>query len=204
MRWRSSARGSQLDRARAEINERGELPYPTRVDLLRTFDAASAKTALGWARRASLALDCARESASLWVEDESQLDLNGMLDFAEQCMREQSMLAELEDAAENLRTIVEDILAMGESRYVAAYAGFATVAAARAVIHDQVMDDTASSEKTLEVSQWDSAFWTSCALAGGASWEEGTNDESRRRFWLWYLNVAIPRVLSTSNPPAEC
>src|SRR3982074_1292148 len=106
---------AQLAQAHAEINERGELLYSARVRLLRSFDEAPAKTALGWMRRASLAIRCSRHCTDLWAEKGSGIELARVLDFAEQCLRERSMFTELEGVAENLQVEVDKVLATGES-----------------------------------------------------------------------------------------
>ena len=189
----------QIDRAHAAIDACGELSYLNRVALLRSFDDAPSKTTLGWVRRASLAIVCARECASFWTPAAvASFELGPVLDFAQACLRERRMFSELSDVAENLDLNVEDVLALGPSHFTAAYAGYATVAAARTVIRDETLDESVSGELTLAVPLWGSAFWASCALAGGAVWEDDrdTDDGARRRFWLWYLDRAIPSVLS--------
>lgn len=188
---------SQLALARSSFNERGEIAYLARVELLRSFDEAPTTTALGWVRRASLALACARECASFWGQAGSQLELPPVLDFAQACLNERTMLAELQNVAENLNVEVDNVIYAGESHFRASYAGSATVAAAQTVVRDEILDESVSGEKILAVQHWGSAFWASCAFAGGAVWEDDidTDDEARRRFWLWYLDTAIPRVL---------
>jgi hypothetical protein len=188
---------SQLAHARSSFNERGELAYLTRVELLRSLDEAPTTTALGRGRRASLALACARECAHFWAQAGSDLELRPVLDFAQACLNERTMFAELQNVAENLNVEVDNVLGAGESHFRASYAGAATVAAARTVVRDEILDESVSSEEILAVQHWGSAFWASCAFAGGAVWEDGVDmdDEARRRFWLWYLDTAIPRAL---------
>ena len=188
---------SQLAHARSSIDERGELAYLTRIELLRSLDEATTTTALGRARRASLALACARECAHFWAQAGSELELRPVLDFAQACLNERTMFAELQNVAENLKVEVDNVLCAGESHFHASYAGSATVAAAQTVVRDEILDESVSGEKILVVQHWGSAFWASCAFAGGAVWEDGvdTDDEARRRFWLWYLDTAIPRAL---------
>ena len=188
---------SQLAHARSSFNERGELAYLTRIELLRSLDEATTTTALGTARRASLALACARECAHFWAQAGSELELRPVLDFAQACLNERTMFAELQNVAENLKDEVDNVLCAGESHFRASYAGSATVAAAQTVVRDEILDESVSGEKILVVQHWGSAFWASCAFAGGAVWEDGvdTDDEARRRFWLWYLDMAIPRAL---------
>ena len=187
--------------ARSSINERGELAYMTRVKLLGSLDEAPTTTALGWARRASLALACARECASFWAQVGSEFELPPVLDFAQACLNERAMFSELQNVAENLDVEVENALSEGESHFRASYAGFATVAAARTVVRDEILDESVSGEIVLAVPHWGSAFWASCAFAGGAVWEDDmdTDDEARRRFWLWYLDTAIPGALSGNS-----
>jgi hypothetical protein len=182
--------------ARSSINERGEPAYKTRVELLRSLDEAPSATTLGWQRRSSLAIACARECAGFWVGVGSEIELGPVLEFAQQCMHERRMFAELANVAENLNVEVDDAFAAGESHFRAAYAGFATVTAARTVARDEMLDDSVEGEETLAVPHWGSAFWASCAFAGGAVWEDESDDDTRRRFWLWYLDTAIPRVLT--------
>ena len=188
---------SRVASARSSINERGELAYLTRVELLRSLDGALTTTALGRARRASLALACARECAHFWAQAGSELELRPVLDFAQACLNEHTMFGELQNVAENFEVEVDNVLCEGESHFRPSYAGSATVAAARTVVRDEILDDTVSGEKILAVQHWGSAFWASCAFAGGAVWEDDidSDDEARRRFWLWYLDTAIPRVL---------
>ena len=64
------------------------------------------------------------------------------------------MFSELSDVAENLDLNVEDVLALGPSHFTAAYAGYATVAAARTVIRDETLDESVSGELTLAVPLW--------------------------------------------------
>ena len=132
----------QIDRAHAAIDACGELSYLNRVALLRSFDDAPSKTTLGWVRRASLAIVCARECASFWTPAAvASFELGPVLDFAQACLRERRMFSELSDVAENLDLNVEDVLALGPSHFTAAYAGYATVAAARTVIRDETLDE---------------------------------------------------------------
>jgi Immunity protein Imm5 len=194
---------STVSEARRAIDQRGALSYRTRVELLRSFDEAAAITPLGWVRRAALAILCARKCAGYWTGSGSEIELPPVLDFAEGCLREGRMFAELQDVAENIHVEVDNVLCLAQSDFRASYAGFAAVAAARTVVRDEILEDSMEGELVVAVANWGSAFWASCALAGGAVWEDDmdTDDEARRRFWLWYLDTAVPSALTVRVNP---
>lgn len=185
---------SQVASARTKIDSRGELPYGVRVQLLRALDE-SRDAKLGWRRRSMLAIACARKCAQFWVVEGSEIEMGPVLGFAEQCMCEWSMFPELEGVATNLKVEVDNVLALGDRYFRAAYAGFSTVAAIETVIRDECLDDSAEGEQALNVSRWSSAFWASCAHSGSATWEPVTDDTARLAFWLWYLDEAVPSAV---------
>jgi Immunity protein Imm5 len=62
----------------------------------------------------------------------------------------------------------------------------------------------AESELQLPPEDWDPCFFSSLALAGGATWDGLGDPQIRGAFWRWYLEEAVPNALEKARQrPSE-
>ena len=55
-------------------------------------------------------------------------------------------------------------------------------------------------EKTLQPDEWGAEFYSSLAHSGSAVWEEKGGADARSKFWLWYLDKAVPHAWNVEVP----
>lgn len=80
----------------------------------------------------------------------------------------------------------------------AGVAGMSCVTAMAYVLNSFSFDQGAEIERDTDTSNWDCAFLSSIAEAGGAEWqahERDLDNEARTQFWRWYLECAIPQSI---------
>ena len=180
--------------ARGRINERGELPYPTRADLRAALVSEGGRVA--WARL--------ERAAALHVKDH----------WARRFPAEEGPWVLLDDALAALEsgraldaearfgewwTFMDD--AHGDAPdFRPTAAGYAALAAAASALFDADVP-AGESELDFDPYSWDACFHASVAAAGGATWEEGVGDDAARRaFWEWYLG-AVESALGPAHAP---
>lgn len=188
----------ELGIARNAIDNSGELPYTKRISLLALLGGKKGDTnENGYLIRSNIAFNCAKKTLYAWDEATQDGGFLTALEFAEKCLVNPSKHSELENVMNNMIPQVENILYENDKDHLPAYAGFSCVSALSTALYDEQFDFDAKSELDIEPDQWDSAFYSSLVIAGGAIWENGTalNNIARREFWEWYLDVAIPNAI---------
>jgi hypothetical protein len=180
------------------IDNSGELPYTKRIALLTSLgDKKGDANDYGYLIRSDIAFSCAKKTLYVWDKATEGSGFLMALEFAEKCLVNPSMHGELENVMNNMIPQVENILYENDKDHLPAYAGFSCVSALSTALYDEQFDFDAKSELEIEPGQWDSAFHSSLAIAGGAVWERDVvlNNIARREFWEWYLDVAIPNAI---------
>lgn len=188
----------KLVKARNSIDNFGELPYTERVSLLISLGGKKGESnEEGYLVRSNVALTCAKKTLYFWDKASPDSGFLTALEFAEKCLINPDMYAELGNVMNNMIPQVENIMYANEKDHRPAYAGFSCVSALSTVLYDDQFDLEAKSELDIEPDQWDSAFYSSLAIAGGAVWENDIvlDNKARREFWEWYLDIAIPNAI---------
>ena len=167
----------------AAIDSRGELPFVTRMEILRSLSARARK---------ELAFQVAMRVSSIWYErfpDEAtpfEL-LQNLYDPAAGVEDDRETSTQLA----RLQNYLDEKFDCGSSFYPAIYAGYSAWCACHVLLHDESLGRTASEEDT-DPDDWGPAFYAACAYAGGAHWDVIPGDDERRRdFWNWYLSTLV-------------
>lgn len=188
----------ELDITRNSIDDSGEVPYAKRLSLLMLLgDKKEESDGAGYLIRSKIALSCAKKTLYFWDKTVQDSGFLTALEFSTKCLSDSSLHSKLEGVMNNMIPQVEDVLYANEKDHRPAYAGFSCVSALSTVLYDEQFDLDAKSEADIEPDQWDSAFYSSLAIGGGAIWENDValDNKARREFWEWYLNKAIPDSL---------
>jgi|GEM_PF-4344840 len=98
---------------------------------------------------------------------------------------------------ESLFTKLENELCLreDENNQDGIMAGYSCAMAIAANVDLFDFDSSAENETDTEISNWDSAFFSSIAVAHGAEWERDKkviDIKARTEFWNWYVFVAVP------------
>lgn len=176
--------------ARDSIDSFGHLPYPKRSFLLALLgERKNEGNEIGYIIRSNIALNCAKKTLPTWDKLVQKNSFLAVLQFAEKCIYSSNMHNELEEVMNNMIPQVENILYENEKNRLPAYAGFSCISAISTILYDEYLDLEVNSELDIEPDQWDSAFYSSLVVAGGATWENDIelNNIARRDFWEWYL-----------------
>ena len=101
---------------------------------------------------------------------------------------------DLEKAYFDFKTNLDDKFLLGEEFFRGIYAGFSSWSAVGTVLYDSALEINAESEITVSPEEWDSSFYAAMAISNGVTWENIGDVESRKQFWQWYLDSAIPNI----------
>jgi len=188
----------KLEVAQKAIDNFGHLPYPVRASLLMAMgNKKSSSIKDGHLIRINIALSCAKKTLPIWEKAVPSSSFLTTLELAEKRIIDSSLHAELEKIKNKMITQVENVLYSDEKNHPSAYAGFSCVSAISTVLYDDHFDLSAKSELDIEPDEYDSGFHSSLATSGGAVWQDDIvlNNEARREFWGWYLDIAIPNTI---------
>jgi hypothetical protein len=184
-------------------NNSGELVLPARKLIWSAMgpckmEGTRAIVGPGLQRRTRLAVLAVRHVLPIW---ERALPTNRepqrMLEIAEE------YLGQVIDfrTAWNLKNQFWGELESGrisDRRSIAIAVGFGAAKVVTTALNDQLLDsDNLESElldHNLDPYQWDASFYASVAYAGSAPWQAELNADGRRKFWEWYIKVAVPRA----------
>lgn len=185
----------------SHLNLNGELPLRSRRRLITSLSER-----LGDDNRARvfvvfLGLLCARRASPVWksafITDDTPLGLAESAVSAK--IGAGPVSVEPRDLGQ-LKAHLDDKFLLGEEYFPAVYAGFAAWAVVRDVLKGEFsVNELGESELYIPPEDWDSAFFASLAVAGGATWEEGGNSATRQRFWDWYLRNAVPEAFASAT-----
>lgn len=144
-----------------------------------------------------LNLTCAKHSWPVWnaqfPDDQTPMDL------AEAFAVAQEQSADLRALRDQLYVSLQDKLLLGPQYFAATYAGWACWAVCRdrfPLIYPRYAASQ-NSDLDVEPEGWETCFFSSLALSGGAVWEEATSAVDRNTFWLWFLQEAIPNAMAS-------
>ncbi|WP_395243929.1 Imm5 family immunity protein [Agromyces sp. MMS24-K17] len=194
---------AELARAAAAIDDDGELPAPERGRMHRTIDDAARRIHPNAARyvRAKLALTCAQASL-VHVNGSAELraESEALLSAIAAAMRGDLDADTLETLHDSAAARTDDLLLSGSVDPRTAYALRAGVAAASTLLYDPEPDELGTPELESDPTDWEACFFTSLAATGGAVWDGIGDAVERRRFWEWYLAVAVPHAWDPHTP----
>lgn len=166
------------------LPDNGDLPYPARREI------RLALAELGHGHVVRLGELCARRVAPLWTE--------AFPDDAQPIEVMDDALAGRHEGIEErlgaLRTKLDDVYAPEPPFGAAFAAGMACWAVANeaAAGEGEVFEIEAEDEREFDPDYWPPCFFAAAAEAGGATWEESSDDARRVAFWRWYLLEAVP------------
>ncbi|WP_083266059.1 Imm5 family immunity protein [Burkholderia lata] len=187
----------------AAITADGELPANTRRDLLRLIEGLSAAehADAGYLRRARLAMLCAEEVIDRLSPYASVLTAaRTILTNGTDALAGKYELARLERDNGEYHTQVIDLFEYGEAAFVPVYAGMTVFAAINTILYDTNFDLVGENEKSVRPDDWDVGYYGSLAISGSAIWEAKGGGASRRSYWRWYLEDAVPRAWDVLAP----
>lgn len=186
-----------LENCRQCIDQRGDLSSIDRKKIYEKIDELSAgeHNNAGYYRRVKLELICAWKVLDKWEYQLTDNSARELLELAEKSLKGEVESQELQDKTNHLYIQAEDLMDKGEQYFMAAYAGFACISAANAVLYDIDLDIIGIPEIEIDPDDWTACFYACAAYCGGATWEEAVGDDLKRReFWEWFLNEAIPAI----------
>jgi hypothetical protein len=196
-----------LQKGVQEIDSQGELPSRFRSELYLQIEAASAPEHenAGYYRRARVELGCAyKVLPMLQPEPQTHEAARSRLAMSELAFRRAVDLETLDAEASELGRMLDDAQFDDAISLPMMYAGYASVAALKAVAYDVDASIAAITEKSRNHETWNACFHASLAVAGGATWEGANVDnEKRRDFWIWYLQVLVPELWSPFAKPED-
>jgi hypothetical protein len=189
-----------LSNAEASIDAHGELTAETRLVVHEVMEKLLSQihANAGHYTRAKLAIGCA--SSSLFLLDahpNEKQKAGSVLQSAIDTLSGRYEVDTLE--AENEILYADCVNMISDSKITAhvIYASFACNAAANTVLYDSDFESLGVSEKIAAPEDWDASFYSSIAHCGAATWEEKGDNNKRKKFWVWYLNKAIPYAWDT-------
>jgi Immunity protein Imm5 len=183
------------------IDEGGELPYAARRQLLGQLAQYLPDRNASVAFKGRLGLSCARRSWPVWqaAYPEETRPMAAAESVVTQAIAGQSDTARGQELLGEVKADLDERLLLGEAFFTAVYAGFSCWAAARDVLAPEAAPPPAESELQLSPEEWDPCFFSSLALAGGATWDGQGDPRIRRAFWRWYLEEAVPDALERAR-----
>ena len=189
-----------LSDAEMSINAHGELIAENRLIIHEVIEKLLSQVHenAGHYTRAKLAIACAY--SSLYLLDfypsqklKAELLLKNSIDTLSG--RYETDILEAEN--EILYTDCVNMMSNSKISAQVIYASFACKAAVDTVLYDSDFESLGVSEKILSPEDWDASFYASIAHCGAATWEETGDNDKRKKFWVWYLNEAIPYAWDT-------
>ena len=195
----------EIAEAEKMISSDGELPAAKRKHLLQLIEEQSVAehANAGYLRRARLALICASavvEYAQSFPEVFNAA--KSILASGIAALSGKYDLVRLETENEAFHTEVVDLLEHGEISFVPVYAGMTCFSALNTVLYDTNFDVVGENEKSTPPDDWDAGYYASLVKSGSAVWEAKGGSDSRRRYWKWYLEYALPQAWEVLAPLA--
>ncbi|UTV58246.1 Imm5 family immunity protein [Burkholderia arboris] len=185
------------------ITADGELPAAVRRELLRLIETLSSAEHgdAGYLRRVRLAMLCAEEAID-WLNPYANVltAARTILANGADALAGKYDLVCLERDNGVYHTRVIDLFEHGEAAFVPVYAGMTVFAAINTILYDTNFDAVGENEKNVCPDDWDAGYYGALALSGSAVWEEKGGDASRRLYWRWYLEKAVPRAWDVLAP----
>jgi len=169
----------ELRELAASLPPGGEPPYPVRREI------RLALADLGHLPVLRLGELCARRVTPLWTVAHPDDDLPI-------AVMEQALAGENGGLLGKLRTHLDDVYAPAPPFHAAFAAGMACWAAANEAVTGETYEVEAGEEREFDPDYWPPCFFASVAAAGGATWEDGSDNAARTAFWRWYLIAAVP------------
>ncbi|KAG8155164.1 Imm5 family immunity protein [Burkholderia catarinensis] len=193
----------ELSSAQALITLDGELPAAVRRGILQLIEElSSAEHAdAGYLRRARLAIICAREVVDrLSPYADVLVTARTILASGIAALAGKYDLSVLQRHNDEYHTKVVDLFEHGEVAFVPVYAGMTVFAAINTILYDTNFEVVGENEKSVPPDDWDVGYYGALAVSGSAIWEAKGGAESRRLYWLWYLESALPRAWDVLAP----
>lgn len=94
----------------------------------------------------------------------------------------------------SFQTHLNDKFGDNVDEFPAIYAGFAALSALHAKIYGISSISIADSEYDIDATEWSSAYNSSIAYCGKATWEANPDNAKRRQFWDWYINDCLVKI----------
>ncbi len=187
-----------IDEGYSEFNYRGELSSTYRKKVYETIGIKSSEAEIpAHFFQAKLEIICASKVSELWDSNESvTICANKFIKLCEKCLKGHLSHEILRERKYNFYSQADSLFEEDPQPLISAYAGFACISAANAVLSGMDFDTLGIPEVDVdEPNSWTASFYASTAYCGSAIWEEKTNDDPRRReFWEWFLCEAIPSI----------
>jgi hypothetical protein len=194
-----------VDEAQAhigDIDSAGELPLTVRRQLRESLAALLPGDDCVLAFNGVLGLTCAKQAWPVWqtaFPAESR-----PVDLAQAAV---SMIME-EGASGSpwvssefieVKTYLDNKFLLGREYFPAIYAGLAAWSVARHILFwDHAKAVRGDTELDIDPDDWDTCFYASAAVTGGATWENIGQPDMRREFWHWYLTTAVPEAFAAA------
>ncbi|HET6503113.1 MAG TPA: Imm5 family immunity protein [Amycolatopsis sp.] len=164
------------------LPDNGELPYPVRREIRLALGE------LGHGHVVKLGELCARRVAPKWSEAYS--DDNFPIDVMNAALAGAD--ADLEAQLGALRSHLDSVYDSEPPFATAFAAGMACWAVANEAGAGETFEIEAEEEREFDSDYWPPCFFASAAEAGGATWEDASDNDQRAGFWRWYLLEAVP------------
>ena len=192
----------EIQRARTELtkNNKGILSIGARMRLWEAMIDANQPEA-SYRRRTYLDMLCVRKVQYIWEQAfRGRPDINEMLSLAA------SLTESRVDADDAERSAYRFFQSLGNDAtnpendkaiFVANAAQHMVISACHRDPY-YVIDEELEDDDELLPDSLDCSYACACAVAGAMNWMpvDRANVEARRAFWMWYLDEAIPAVLS--------
>lgn len=199
-----------LEEAKNKIlsHHKGELTLPIRKSIWKMFGGCEFKAehkalpTIGLKRRVKLATICVKKIIDIWnkvaANDKRPLE---MLEVSEKYIEGS---VDYEFVSKQLNNFMNDLINLGsdESYFKAALVGFAATHTVSIALSDErlmVYGDDSDLDDDYDPESWDTSYYTSLAYTDNEPWDENSNVEKRREFWLWYITEAVPQAYMAYN-----
>jgi hypothetical protein len=190
-----------LSNAEASINAQGELTAENRLIIHEVMEKLLSQIHenAGHYTRAKLAIACAYSSLYLLESHaREKCEADFLLKNSVETLSGHYEVDKLENENEILYARCVDMVSNSNFSAQVIYASFACNAAANTVLYDNDFASLGVSEKIAAPEDWDASFYSSIAHCGAATWEGTGDNDKRKKFWVWYLNAAIPYAWDTN------
>ena len=191
-----------LAAAAAAIGPDGDLPASARGPLYEIVDEAARQIHRDAGRyvRAKLALASAYASLPYLLDDELSAGGRSLTLATVGAMRGELDSDTLEEMYEASVAQWTGLLGSPDVDPRVVYALLACAGAAGTLLDDPDPEALSVPEKVADPSDWEPCFYASLACTGGAAWDGIGDPLVRRRFWEWYLFVAVPYAWDIGTP----
>lgn len=182
-----------------ESNVFGALPLPIRRRIWRLFGAPRLQpdgraSGAGWERRLRLAIAAVSFVAPIWRQAFPGRDgPETMIALAGQVLSGRTGKEALE-TSERFQVYAEN-LGYDTDQEIPALVALAATKLVTQALYDQYLGEVDDElDDDLDPYQWDAAFVAAIAAANGPYGDPRCDNESRRKFWRWYVTIAVPEA----------